>query len=151
MVQQEDLSSLSSSLNYLPEHSWADSMRHWKNFSQSSAISNDLAWTEERFQPPKSHQIVDGIHYQIKSSLFFSLFRTGQSLNLEREKARNKIHDSRNRKARADPREYARPSYTQLKLTSRPLYICMLSRKESVDTQSQRAALALISAFRAML
>ena len=48
--------------------------------------------TEEPFQPPKSHQMVDGIHHQIKSSLFFSLFRTGQSEPPEKgKKAKNMI------------------------------------------------------------
>ena len=66
--------------------------RHRKNFDHLSAISNNLGWTEERFQPPKSHQIVDGIHYQIKSSLFFSLFRTGQS-SISRQETKNTISE----------------------------------------------------------
>ena len=80
MAQQQDALYLSSSLHDFPDHSWADSMQNCKNFAQSSAISNDLGWTEDRFQPPKSHQIVDSLPHQIKSSLFSSLFRTCESL-----------------------------------------------------------------------
>ena len=79
MAQQQDALYLSSSLHDFPDHSWADSMQNCKNFAQSSAISNDLGWTEDRFQPPKSHQIVDSLPHQIKSSLFSSLFRTCES------------------------------------------------------------------------
>ena len=79
MVQQKDVLYLLSLLHDFPDHSWVESMRHCKSCAQSSAISNDLGLTEEQFQPPKSHQIVDSLPHEIKSSLFSSLFRTCES------------------------------------------------------------------------
>ena len=115
MAQQQDALYLSSLLYDSPDLSWADLTRHWKNFDHLSAISNNLGWTEERFQPPKSHQIVDGIHHQIKSSLFFSLFRTGQSLNLERKGKKQKTRfpklKSKSRSVQID--EFSRKMYQE--------------------------------------
>ena len=100
-------------------------MRHRKNFDHLSAISNDLGWTEERFQPPKSHQIVDSLQHQTKSSLFSSLFRTGQSLNLERKSKKQKTRfpklKSKSRSVRID--EFSRKMYKESP-DKRPYPVC---------------------------